>query len=114
VGDRLSTVTPDGWLLITLFFTGPVTRRDPAAWRNVVFTADWINHAILSYEEVSAGVRALARRGLVVERAGGILVLSLAARKGAHLVRASSGSGRLCALCRLAACHEPALTAYRA
>jgi hypothetical protein len=32
----------------------------------------------------------------------------------ANWVRASSGSGRLCALCRLAACHEPALTAYRA
>jgi hypothetical protein len=48
----------------------------------VVATADWINHAILSYEEASAGVRALARRGLLVERAHGVLVLSLAARNG--------------------------------
>jgi hypothetical protein len=78
----LSAFTADGWLLVTLFFTGPVTRRDPAAWRSVVVTADWINHAILSYEEVSVGVRALARRGLVAERAGGVLVLSPAARKG--------------------------------
>ena len=75
-------MTAEGWLLVTLYSTGPVKRRDPAAWKNVIFFADWINHAIMSYEEVSAGVRALARRGLVVERAGGILVLSLAARKG--------------------------------
>ena len=69
-------------MLVTPWFAGPVTRRDPAAWRNVVATADWINHAILSYEEASAGVRALARRGLLVERAHGVLVLSLAARNG--------------------------------
>jgi hypothetical protein len=56
----LSASTADGWLLVTLWFAGPVTRRDPAAWRNVVATADWINHAILSYEEASAGVRTLA------------------------------------------------------
>jgi hypothetical protein len=78
----LSGFTADGWLLVTLWFAGPVTRRDPAAWRHVVATADWINHAILSYEEASAGVRSLARRGLLVERANGVLVLSPAARKG--------------------------------
>jgi hypothetical protein len=78
----LSASTADGWLLVTLWFAGPVTRRDPAAWRNVVATADWINHAILSYEEASAGVRTLARCGLLVERADGVLVLSPAARKG--------------------------------
>jgi len=76
------SVTSDGWLLVALYNTGPVTRRDPAAWKNVIAFADWINHAILSYEEASAGVRALARRGLLVERAGGILVLRLAARRG--------------------------------
>jgi hypothetical protein len=75
-------MTPEGWLLVTLYNAGPVRRRDAAAWRKVIFFADWINHAILSYEEVSAGVRALARRGLVVERTGGVLVLSLGARKG--------------------------------
>jgi hypothetical protein len=78
----LSGFTADGWLLVTLWFAGPVTRLDPAAWRHVVATADWINHAILSYEEASAGVRSLARRGLLVERANGVLVLSPAARKG--------------------------------
>jgi hypothetical protein len=60
-----------------------VRRRDVAAWKNVIAFTDWNNHAIMSYEEVSAGVRALARRGLVVaERAGGVLVLSVTARKG--------------------------------
>ena len=77
----MSAPTADGWVLVTLWFAGPVPRRDQAAWRNVVATADWIDHAILSYEEASAGVRALARRGLLVERAHGVLVLSLAARK---------------------------------
>jgi hypothetical protein len=74
-------MTTEGWVLVTLFHSGPVKRRDPAAWKHVLFVGDWINHAIMSYEEVSAGVRALARRGMVVERAGGVLVLSLAARK---------------------------------
>jgi hypothetical protein len=69
-------------MLVTLFFVGPVKRSDAAGWKLVVGTADWINHAVVTYEELSSGVRALARRGLLVERAGGVLALSPAARKG--------------------------------
>jgi len=75
-------VTSEGWLLVTLYFTGPVMRRDPAAWKHFLGTADWINHALPTYEEVSTGLRALARRGLVAERANGLVVLTVAARKG--------------------------------
>ena len=75
-------MTTDGWLLVTLYFAGPVKRRDPAAWSHVVATADWINHAILSYEEAASSVRALARRGMLAERGGSHLVLSPVARKG--------------------------------
>jgi hypothetical protein len=69
-------------MLVSLFFAGPVKRSDAAGWKVVVGTADWINHAVVTFEELSSGVRALARRGLIVERVGGILVLSPAARKG--------------------------------
>jgi hypothetical protein len=94
-------MTAEGWLLVTMYNSGPVKRRDPAAWKNVIFFADWINHAIMSYEEVSAGVRALARCGLVVERAGGVLVLSPAARKGfAARVRHAQANRRVQALGR--------------
>ena len=75
----------DGWVFVTLHFSGPVTRRDPASWRHVVATADWINHGILSYEELTVGVRTLARRGLLTKRGQGaaeVIVLTAVARKG--------------------------------
>jgi len=57
-----------GWLLVSFFFAGPVARRDVAGWSHLVATADWINHAILTREEVAGGMRDLSVRGLLEER----------------------------------------------
>jgi hypothetical protein len=75
-------VTTDGWILVSLFFAGPVKRSDVAGWKLAIGAADWINHAVVTYEELSSSVRSLARHGLLVERAGGVVALAPAAKKG--------------------------------
>jgi hypothetical protein len=74
-------MTNDGWLLVSLFHAGPIRRSDPLGWKHLIGVADWINHAILSHDEVCTGVKTLARHGLLVEKAG-VLVLTLRARRG--------------------------------
>ena len=59
-----------GWVLTALYHAGPVRRADPVQWSLVIAAADWINHAVLSFDELHTGVRDLGARHLLRERAG--------------------------------------------
>ena len=74
-------MTTDGWVLTSVWFSGPIRRRDPVSWSWLVGAADWINHAILTREEAGSSIRALGERRLLRERAG-VISLTPAARKG--------------------------------
>ena len=74
------SASTSGWLLVSLYFAGPLGRRDLGAWSHLVATADWINHGILMHEELVSGMRNLSSRGLLEERRGAIRLTRRARR----------------------------------
>ena len=81
-----------GGILVAFHFHGPVERRDALAWSYLVGTADWINHAILTYKELVEGVRELVAHGLLQERNQSI---GLTRKARATFARAYGGRKRM-------------------
>jgi hypothetical protein len=79
-----------GWVFVALCFAGPVARGDVAAWSHLVATADWINHGVLRYEELIAGVKVLVALGLVEEVQGTVRVT----RGARRWLKATYGSNK--------------------
>ncbi len=57
----------DAWLLQAIYYA---SRVEPARLSLVIGAADFINHAIMMYEELSCGLARLDREGLVVVNNG--------------------------------------------
>ena len=63
-------MSASGWFLVAVNFCGPIDLKDPVGWSYLIGTADWINHAMISREEIASALRDLSRRGLLAERHG--------------------------------------------
>jgi hypothetical protein len=57
----------DTWVMLALLIG---EAPDGASLRNIIATADYINHAIPQYEELAGGLARLMRAGYVEKRAG--------------------------------------------
>lgn len=63
----LPFVGSDAWILLAAVYSG---RKDGADLRSLISAADYINHAVRSYEELSGGLARLRAAGLIVEKRG--------------------------------------------
>ena len=63
----ISFVGSDTWVLLALLIS---EQKDGATLRAIIATADYINHAIPTYEELAGGLARLMRSGYVEKQAG--------------------------------------------
>lgn len=63
----MDTNSSDTWVLLAVLYAGG---EDGKTLREVINTADYINHAIPTYEELAGGLARLLAAGLVVEQSG--------------------------------------------
>jgi hypothetical protein len=59
---RVVFLASDAWLLLAILYAGGA---EAASLRAIIAAADFINHAILSYEELAGGLERLARAGAI-------------------------------------------------
>ncbi len=62
-----SFTNSDAWIMLALLFN---QQPDGASLRDLIAAADYINHAIVTYEELSGGLARLIRAGYVEKQAG--------------------------------------------
>lgn len=59
---RIGFLPPDAWVLLAILYAG---RARAASLREIIAAADFINHAILTYEELAGGLARLSRAGTI-------------------------------------------------
>lgn len=64
-----SFIGSDAWLLLAILYCG----RAGGDLRSILATADYLNHSVMTYEELNGGLTRLIAAGYVEERDGNIL-----------------------------------------
>lgn len=59
----------DGWVLLTAIYTAD---EEPASLEKIIMQIDYLNHAIIKFEEMAGAVDRLTARGLITFADGGL------------------------------------------
>ncbi|HTP07646.1 MAG TPA: hypothetical protein VMP08_05305, partial [Anaerolineae bacterium] len=66
VDDMITFTATDTWVMLALLFN---RTENGSTLRDLIATADYINHAILTYEELASSLSRLMQAGYVVKQA---------------------------------------------
>jgi hypothetical protein len=69
----LSYAGSDAWLLLAILYCG----KAGGDLRSILATADYINHSVMTYEELSGGLARLKSAGHIEERDGKYLATGI-------------------------------------